>query len=35
MVYSDQYGRLYSEEELNKMPMVVFENKDFHVVNLG
>jgi hypothetical protein len=32
MVYADQSGKLYTEEELNKLPLSIIESRMFHVV---
>ena len=34
LMYSDQYGIHYTEDELNSLPAMAFHARDFHVVKI-
>lgn len=34
LMYADQYGRHYTEDELNSLPSMVFQIREFHVLKV-
>ncbi|MFH1771112.1 MAG: hypothetical protein ABH828_06185 [archaeon] len=34
LMYVDQYGKLYTENELNGLPATAFQARDFHVLEI-